>query len=293
MNRKMLGGLLAAASLGGLAHLARRRPDRADDTPDDVPVAIAEPKMDSAGAELMNIGWKMREHPDFADFADRVHEIGSWISMGRLSDMERMIAPVLGQIIAAMHKRGIAFDETLPMSPQITAFVESLPDPLPGQTGHVDQSKLTPIERRDAFEADVEIADVRRWTAQDGVRRAVAHRCTVRPVGGVEGNPLIYAQGEVDMLKEGATTRLWLRSTGGALLVVAAPVLADRAEGTHASAAWGKGPLGWDELVEMIHSLRLTIEDRAHVTDPTDQLRLDLELRSFTIRLFERLKRTA
>lgn len=293
MDRKMLGALLAAASLGGLVHLARRRGDAACEAADNLPKAVADPKMDSAGAELMNIGWRMRNHPDFADCADRVHEIGAWASMGRTSDMERMIAPVLGQIIGTIRKRGVPFDEQLPMAPQITAFLEALPEPLPGQLGYVDQTKLAPVDRRDVFEANVEMADVRRWTAGDGIERAIARQCTVRPIDGIEGPAMIWIQGDTSAFEDGGTATFWLRSTGNALTVVPAPEAATAVEVDPIPSSWGKDDLGWDELVHMIYALRTRIEGRINVRDPMDQLRLDLELRSFTILLFERLGKMA
>jgi len=91
------------------------------------------------------------------------------------------------------------------------------------------------------------------------------------------------------MLKEGTAT-MWLRSTGGGLTVVPGPAGRDAPE-EPVPEIWGEGPISWNELVNLFYSLRLTLERRARVTDQWDQLRLELELRSFTVKLFERMKK--
>lgn len=259
-------------------------------TPETPPV-IADPNMDSAGAELMNLAWRMKDHPEFAADADRIREIGGWAMVGRPSDMERMIAPVLGQLIGAMRNRGIAFDEELPMSPQLTGFLESLPDPLPGQQGYVDQTTLSPVDRRDAFEATIEMIDVRKWSsgADDAkINHVIARECVVRPVEGVEGRAMVFARDDdVDLFEEGKTATLWLRSAGQALTVVPpAPIVIEPERNR-----WEQGPVTWDELVNRFYTLRLTLEKRLEVTVPWKQVILDVELRAFTCEIFERLKR--
>lgn len=186
------------------------------------PTIHAEPKMDSAGAELMALSFRMARHSEFAADADRLREIGAWISMGRTSDMEMSLVKVIGAMVGTIRRRNIEFREDLPMAPQFLEFLEELPDPLPGQRGYVDQDTLSPTQRRDTFAAEVEMADVRTWTAHDEVIRAVARECRVKPPGGVAGDAMIFAEGpnEVALLTGPASRALTLRSSGNALRVV-------------------------------------------------------------------------
>lgn len=242
--------------------------------------------MDSAGAELMALAWRMKDHPEFAADAARVREIGAWASFGRASDMERMTAPVLGSIVAAMRNRGIPFDDVLPMQPQFTDFLQSLPDPLPGQKGYVDQTALPPVARRDAFEAVVDMTDVSTWTGADGVPRAAARACRIAPVDGIPGEGVVYADGaHAADLSEGATVTLWLRSGGRALRVVDAltpEAIIERRR---------KEPVNWEELVQMFHTLTGTLRRRLGVSIQ-DELTLEVEIRSFTCEIWERLRRS-
>lgn len=250
------------------------------------PDVQADPRMDSAGAELMALAWRMKDHPEFAADADRVREIGAWASMGRLSDMEMMVAPVLGALVGTMRSRGIPFDEQLPMSPQFTEFLSSLADPLPGQRGYVDQATLPPVDRRDAFEAVVEMKGVANWTTQDGIERAVSRESTVTPTEGVAGQAIVYAEAaHVPAIQEGATATVWLRSGGGALRIV------DPLTPKEVAARRRTEPVTWDELVQMFHGLHITLRQHLGVSIQ-DELKLDVDLRSFTCDLYERLRRS-
>lgn len=181
----------------------------------------ADPHMESAGAEIMALAWRLSEHPDFSGEADRVRDIGAWISMARMSDIETSLYKMIGALVGALRKRGVAFNEDLPMGPQFEAFLASLPDPLPGEAGYVDQNTLAPSSRRDTFEAEVDIGEVRTWDAGDGVPRAIARECSVRPAGGLAGTEIVYAEGDATARLEANHTRnLRLRSTGRALRVV-------------------------------------------------------------------------
>jgi hypothetical protein len=178
--------------------------------------------MDSAGAELMALSFRIEKHPEFAADADRVRQIGAWISMGRTSDMEMSLIKVIGAMVGTIRRRNIEFREDLPMEAQFLEFLDDLPDPLPGQRGYVDQSTLPPTARRDTFEAEVEMADVRTWTAHDQILRAVARECRVKPSAGIEGDAMIFAEGpdEVALLTGEASRTLTLRSSGSALRVI-------------------------------------------------------------------------
>jgi len=182
----------------------------------------AVPKMDSAGAELMALSFRLEKHPEFADDARRLQEISGWVSVGRISDMEMSLAKLIGAMVGTIRRRNLEFRDDLPMEPQFVKFLEDLPDPLPGQRGYVDQNTLSPTERRDTFEAEVKMADVRTWTAYDDVPRAVARECRVKPPGGVAGDTMIFAQGadEVALLTGEAIRTLTLRSSGSALRVM-------------------------------------------------------------------------
>ena len=183
------------------------------------------PKMDSAGAELMALSFRLEKHPEFADDARRLQQISGWVSVGRISDMEMSLAKLIGAMVGTIRRRNLEFRDDLPMEPQFVEFLEDLPDPLPGQRGYVDQNTLSPTERRDTFEAEVEMADVRTWTAYDEVPRAVARKCRVKPTGGVPGDAMIFAEGadEIALLADGTTATLLLRSLGGTLRVMMLP----------------------------------------------------------------------
>lgn len=179
----------------------------------------AEPYMESAGAELMNLAWRMQDHPDFSQDAQRIREIGSWISMNQTSDLEKSLMQVVVAVVGAIRKRNIEFRDDLPIASQFIAFLDSIPDPLPGEQGYIDQATLPPLERKDIFEAKIEIGDVRTWEANDGTKYAQAD-CLVAPINGVAGEALVFAQDQnVDLLVNGATKILKLRSARGALKV--------------------------------------------------------------------------
>ena len=180
----------------------------------------ADPSMDSAGAELMALAFRLEEHPEFAADAARVREIGAWASTGRMSDMEKSLIAVVGSMVRAIRDRNLVFHDDLPMKDQFISFLENLPDPLPGQPGYVDQNTLPPLERRDTFEAEVDIGEVRQWTAADNIERAIAPNCNVRPLGGQPGEAMIYAEGDqVSIFAANTTCTLKLRCYGGALRV--------------------------------------------------------------------------
>jgi hypothetical protein len=177
-----------------------------------------EPVMESAGAELMALSFRLEKSPEFAADAARVREIGAWASFARQSDMEKAMLQILGSMMDAMRRRNFAFSEELPIGAQFRTFLDGIPDPLPGEIGHVDQATLPPSERRDVFEARIESADVRRWTGGDGVERSIAVDATVTPEG-VTGVCSVYAEGDATpLLVDGAVLKL--RSAGGALKVV-------------------------------------------------------------------------
>jgi hypothetical protein len=219
--------ILKASASGDAATLLLSRPStileesRVTAEPQDV-VLHPEPHMASAGAELVALAWRLKQHPDFAGDFVRVLEIGSWVSMERMSDLEKGLIKVVGSLVGTMRSRNLEFREDLPMEPQFVDFLQSLPDPLPGQKGYVDQNTLPPVDRRDTFEAEVDIADVRTWTAGDGVPRAVARACNVRPAGGVACDTMVFAEGDLStQLEEGTTRTLKLRSYGGSLRIEA------------------------------------------------------------------------
>lgn len=179
----------------------------------------ATPNMGSAGAELMALSFRLQKDPAHADQAKRVQEIGAWTSMRSPSDLERGAVAVMGSMMAAMRRRGFAFSDDLPVSEQFAQWLDAIPDPLPGQPGHVEQRTLNPLERRDVFEAQVDVGEVRHWAAVD-TDHAYAHDAAVRP-DGVAGRALVHAVGDaVKLLVQGTTVVLRLRSSGGALEVV-------------------------------------------------------------------------
>lgn len=181
---------------------------------------LVEPNMESAGAELMGLAHDMEGIPDLADRAERIREIGAWVSVSRMSDAERGLINMLGAMFGAMQRRNFVFSEDAPISKQFETFLDSIPDPLPGEIGYVDQNTLPPQERRDVFEAEVEMSDVRTWTAYDGITRGIAKLCAVRPQGGVVGHCSVFAEGgTVALLKDGGIATLRLRSIGGSLKI--------------------------------------------------------------------------
>lgn len=178
----------------------------------------AAPRMESAGAELMALSFRLERVPDFDADVARLREIAGWASTGRLDDLTRASMSVMGAMFGAMRRRGFQFREDLPISTQFETFLAAVPEPLPGESDHVVQATLDPKERRDAFDAEIGIGDVRRWTARDGVERALARDAAVKP-DGVHGVADVYAEGdEARLLTDGAVVRL--RSAGGALKVV-------------------------------------------------------------------------
>lgn len=177
-----------------------------------------DPAMESAGAELMALSFRLEKSPEFAPDAARLREIGAWASFARQSDMEKAMLQILGSMLDAMRRRNFAFSEELPIGAQFRTFLDGIPDPLPGEVGYIDQATLAPSDRRDVFDAKVESADFRRWTGGDGVERAIAIDATVTPKG-VAGVCSVYAEGDTTpLLVNGAVLKL--RSAGGALKVV-------------------------------------------------------------------------
>jgi hypothetical protein len=186
---------------------------RATDDP-----ARVEPRMESAGTELMALTFRLEAHPEFAGDVARLREISGWISVGRMSDTEHAFVNLLGAMVGAMRRRNFAFADDRSISSQFSDFLDSIPEPLPGEVGFVDQATVEPAARRDVFDAVVEAGEVRRWTDRDGVERALANHATVRP-DGVHGTSIVYAEGALaPLLVDGAVLRL--RSAGGALKVV-------------------------------------------------------------------------
>ncbi|MFZ3482104.1 hypothetical protein [Sphingomonas sp. 3-13AW] len=172
----------------------------------------------------MALSFRLEAYPEFAADVERIREISAWVSTGGLSDMEASLLPLLGALIGTMRSRNLVFHEDLPMAPQFISFLEALPDPLPGQPGYLDQTTLRPLDRRDTFEAEVDLADVRIWTAADQIPRGLARTCSIRPAGAVAGEGMIFAEGgETALLEEGVTRTLILRSFGGALRIVHKP----------------------------------------------------------------------
>lgn len=94
---------------------------------------VADPDMDSAGAELMSLAHRMAKHPDFSADADRVRRIGAWASFGSQSDLEKALINVVGTTISAMRDRGLTFHDDQPIASQFTAFFASnrIPSQLP------------------------------------------------------------------------------------------------------------------------------------------------------------------
>lgn len=96
----------------------------------DALVICAEPHMESAGAELMALSHRMQKTEGFTpEEAERVREIGAWISVGRQSDLERSLIQVVGAIITGMRSRGFAFDDNAPIASQFLRFIDDLPKP--------------------------------------------------------------------------------------------------------------------------------------------------------------------
>ena len=179
---------------------------------------IAEPRMESAGAELMALSFRLEKDPGFAADVARLRQISGWLSIGRIDDMHFAFLKVLGGMLDAMRRRNFAFAEDRSISGQFEEFLNTIPDPLPGEIGFVDQATLDPKERRDLFDAEIAVGDVRRWTPHDGIERALARDVAVKP-DGLHGTADVYAEGDdVPLLADGATVRL--RSGGRALKVV-------------------------------------------------------------------------
>ncbi len=178
-----------------------------------------EPRMRSAGAELMSLSMRLARTEGFEADAARLNEIGAWITVERPSDIQRATFEILGSLIAACRRRGMTFAEDRPISTQMTELLDRIPYPIAGEEGYVDQSTLPPLERRDVFEAVVEMQEIRNWTAGDGVPRALCHDADITPTG-VAGRALIQAEGEnASLLVAGRPIRLRLRPAGGCLLV--------------------------------------------------------------------------
>lgn len=185
-----------------------------------VPKIVSEASMDSAGVELMALSFRLSKSPEFADDAERIREIGGWISAGRPSDMEMTLLKVVGALVGTMRRRNTAFSEDLPMLPQFEAFLDAVPDPVPGEACYVDPNSLPLLERRDRFEAQVVMAEVNHWTAGDGIERAISCKAIVTPKDGTPGEAMVYAEGALAArIAEGVETTLVLRSTGGALAI--------------------------------------------------------------------------
>lgn len=179
---------------------------------------IAEPRMESAGAELMALSFRLEKHPEFAVDVTRLRQISGWLSIGRIDDMHFAFLKVLGGMLNAMRRRNFAFAEDRSISGQFEEFLNTIPDPLPGEIGFIDQATLDPKERRDAFDAVIEVGEIRRWTTHDGIERALARDVTVKP-DGLHGTADVYAEGdEVPLLADGATVRI--RNGGGALRII-------------------------------------------------------------------------
>lgn len=186
------------------------------DDADAGPALTIETGMESAGAEIMNLAWDIEKVPELADRAERIRNIGAWISMSRMSDMETAMFKMMGSVLGAMAKRNFPFREDQPIATQFIAFFDSVPEPVPGEAGYIDQSTLPPTERSDAFEAHVAMTDVRKWTSADGVDHALARSCSVHPRKGPEGvGVMVYASGkDVSLLEDGGKATLTLRSAG-------------------------------------------------------------------------------
>ena len=179
---------------------------------------VAEARMESAGAELMALTFRLEKHPEFAGDIARLREISGWLSIGRIDDMHFSFVKVIGAMVGAMRRRNFAFAEDRSISGQFAEFLDTIPDPLPGEIGHVDQATVDPKDRRDVFDAEIEVGEVRRWTDRKGVEYALSRDVVVKP-NGVHGTLDVYAEGdEAALLSDGATVRL--RSTGGALKIV-------------------------------------------------------------------------
>jgi len=179
-----------------------------------------EPDMDSAGAELMALTFRMEKHPEFEGDVSRIREIAGWASVGRMSDFEKASIRIMGGMMGAMHRRNFAFAEDLPISTQFEAFLDSIPEPLPGDVGHVDQATIDPVERRDVYDAVVEMREVRTWTAHDGVPRALALAAGVTP-DGVPGTADVFAEGEAAaLLVSDSSAVLRLRAVGRSIRAI-------------------------------------------------------------------------
>lgn len=180
---------------------------------------IVEPRMRSAGAELMSLSYRLAGTEDFAGDAERLREIAAWLWVDRPSDIQRASFEILGSLIAACGRRGMTFAEDRPISTQMIELFDRIPYPIAGERGYVDQTTLPPIERRDVFEAVVEMDEIRNWTAGDGVPRALCHDAAIRPEG-VAGRALVQAEGEnAALLVSGRPVALRLRPAGGCLIV--------------------------------------------------------------------------
>lgn len=180
---------------------------------------LVEPRMRSAGAELMSLSFRMEKDGNFAADAERIREIGAWITVDRPSDMQRATFEILGSLVAACRRRGMEFAEDRPISTQMIELLDRIPHPIAGEEGYVDQTTLDPLLRRDVFDAVVEIADVREWVAGDGVARALSHDARVMP-DGVAGRAMLQAEGDAaTLLKPDTTAVLRLRPAGGCLVV--------------------------------------------------------------------------
>ncbi len=105
-------------------------PDQSNGRVAPVEEICAEPHMASAGAELMALSHRLQKSEGFTpEEAERVREIGAWISVGRQSDLERSLIQVVGAIITGMRSRGFAFDDNAPIASQFLRFIDDLPKP--------------------------------------------------------------------------------------------------------------------------------------------------------------------
>jgi hypothetical protein len=189
---------------------------------DEAPTMTVEPLMESAGAELMELSFRLAAFPEFAGDVDRLRQIAAWASIDRMSDFEKGSIQVMGAMVGVMHRRNFRFHEDRPISTQFAELMDQIPDPLPEEKGYVDQKTLDPTLRRDVYDAVVTMGEVRRWTAGDGVPRSLAAECSIAP-DGVRGKATIHADGFLsDLMSSNTTVTLRLRATGGAISVVGA-----------------------------------------------------------------------
>lgn len=86
----------------------------------------AEKRMGSAGAELMALSHRLATQTEFAKEADRIREIGAWVSLGRTSDLETASLKVMGSMIRAMRRRNFAFSDDRPISTQFEEFLDGV-----------------------------------------------------------------------------------------------------------------------------------------------------------------------